>query len=269
MAHGAVPIPWVGHVVGRSLRRDAAARAAESLSAVVAFETDSEQYRSFEKPGVGRAVREVARFASVDPDSGMFEEERPALVGVALQAWLFVGERLIDHAGARAHPPGGSGRAVRIVAVRAGHHTFVHTVLRRHVELRPDGSVAVVAEIRLLLREECLGADRAMDRMTTGTDDVVLRVFGSPDFGAVYILGVAIEAVVQDALGSQFTERDDGRLTASRFDVGFARTVASLTSRLFRASVSRRDRLIVRVLVKASPYVRMACLAHCATDILR
>lgn len=105
--------------------------------------------------------------------------------------------------------------------------------------------------------------------MTTGTDDVVLCVFGSTDFGAVYILGVAIETVVQDAFGSQFTERDDGRLTASRFNVGFARTVASFTTRLFRASISRRDRLIVRVLVEARPNVRMACLAHCATDILR
>lgn len=214
-------------------------------------------------------MREVARFASVDSDGGMFEEERPALVGVALQTWLFVGERLIDHAGTRAHPPGRSGRAVRIMAVRAGHHAFVYTVLRGHVELRPDGSVAVIAEIGLLLREESLGADRAMDRMTTRTHDVVLCVFGSADFGAIYILGVAVEAVVQDAFGSQFTEGDDGRLTAARFDVGFARTVAALTSCLLRAIGSRRDRLIVWVLVEARPYVRVACLAHCATDILR
>ena len=82
-----------------------------------------------QEPRVGGAVREVARFASVDSDGGMFEEERPALVGVALQTWLFVRERLIDHAGPRAHPPGRSGRAVRIMAVRAGHHAFVHTVL--------------------------------------------------------------------------------------------------------------------------------------------
>ena len=177
VAHGAVPIPWVGHVVGRRLRRDAGTCAAKSLGAVVAFETEGEQHGWFEEPGVGRAVREVARFASVNSDRGMFEEKRPALVGVALQTRLFVGKRLIDHAGSRAHTPGGSGRSVRIVAVRAGHYTFVHAVLRGHVELRPDGSVAAIAEVRLFLREESLGADRAMNRMTTRTHDVVLCVF--------------------------------------------------------------------------------------------
>ena len=198
---------------------------------------------------------------------GMFEEERPALVGVASRH----GSRsraLIDHPRPRAHPPRRRGRAVRIVAVRARHHAFVHTMLKGHVELRPDLVVAVVAEVSLLLREQIFGVCRPVDRVTIRTHDVVLCVFRSPDLSPIDVLAVALEAVVQDSFGGQFTESDDGRLSAARFDVSLSRTVARFTSCSFGNFSARRNRLIMRVFVKVRPYVRMACLAHCAADVL-
>jgi hypothetical protein len=78
----------------------------------------------------------MARFASIDADCGVFEDERTALVHVALDARLFVAESLIHHARAHAHPPGWRKYAVRVVAIRTVHEPFVNPVFGRHRELR-------------------------------------------------------------------------------------------------------------------------------------
>ena len=167
----------------------------------MALQTDREQNRPLQEAGVGGPVREVAGFAAIDANGGVLEQEWPAFVGVALQARLFIGQRLIDHTRPCAHAPGRGGRAVRIVAIRAGHDAFIHAMLGRHVELRANRGVAVVAEVRLLLGEESFRADRSVNRMAIGTDDVVLRVLRAANLGAADIFGVAVEAVIQNPFG--------------------------------------------------------------------
>jgi hypothetical protein len=98
-------------------------------------------------------VRKVARFTAVDTDRGVLKQEGPALVGVALQTGLFVPKTLVHHSRPGAHPPGRSGRTVRIVTIGARDDAFVHPVLGWHIELRAYRSMALVAEVDLLLRQ--------------------------------------------------------------------------------------------------------------------
>src|SRR5436190_204230 len=104
-------------------------------------------------------MREVARLASVNPNGDVFKEKRPSLVDVAAQARLFVGKRLLDHTGTGSHPPGRRRCTVWIVAIRTRHNTFIHAMLRGHVELRANRAVALVAEVGLLLSEERFRGD--------------------------------------------------------------------------------------------------------------
>src|ERR1700722_7220256 len=95
---------------------------AEGSGTVMAFETYGEDRGPLQHLRVGRAVRHVAGFASVDAHRGVLVNKRAALVGMALEARLFVAFLLIDHARAGSHSPGGCERAMRIVAIRTFDH---------------------------------------------------------------------------------------------------------------------------------------------------
>ena len=103
---------------------------------------------------VRRPVRKMASFAAVHSNGFVFIEEGPALFGVALQAWLFVRERLVHEAGARGHAPGGGESSVWIVAVRAIHEPFIDAMLEGHGELSANFGVAAVAKIGLFFRQQ-------------------------------------------------------------------------------------------------------------------
>ena len=81
----------------------------------------------------------------------MLEDPRSTLIDVALEAGFFIAFGLVDHVRPRRHPPGGVERAVRIMAIRTLDHAFIHTMLERHGELRPDARVAGVTQLGLLL----------------------------------------------------------------------------------------------------------------------
>src|SRR5688572_27242470 len=108
----------------------------------------------------------MARFASIHSDSGMLEEERTSFICMASKARLLISQPLLHHARTRAHAPGGRWRAVRVVAVRACHHSLIHTMLEGHVELSAYLRVAIVAKGGLLLRQEKLRCCRPVDGVT-------------------------------------------------------------------------------------------------------
>jgi hypothetical protein len=63
---------------------------------------------------------------------------------MALETGLFVGERLIHHAGTGSHSPGWSEGAVGIMAVGTSHEPFVDAMLEGHGELAANVGVAAV-----------------------------------------------------------------------------------------------------------------------------
>ena len=69
---------------------------AESPGAVVALEAERENHRPPQQFRVRRAMRIVAGFAALHAHAGVFEDERPALIDVALEAGLLVIERLLS-----------------------------------------------------------------------------------------------------------------------------------------------------------------------------
>ena len=102
---------------------------------------------------VRRTVRIVA-VEAVFAHGRMFEEERAALFRMALEARLFVNERLVHHAGTGGHTPGRCEGAVRIMAIGAGHEPFVNAMLEGHGELAANVGVAAVTEVGLTLGQK-------------------------------------------------------------------------------------------------------------------
>ncbi len=154
VAGGAVLITRVGHVVTGCDGQDAGVLAAKRRCAVMTLQTHGEYNWPPQQARVRRPVRKMAGFAAVHSNGFVFIEEGPALFGVALQARLFVGERLVHEAGARGHAPGGGEGSVWIVAVRAIHEPFVDAMLEGHGELSANFGVAAVAEIGLFFRQQ-------------------------------------------------------------------------------------------------------------------
>lgn len=158
---------------------------------------------------------------------------------------------------------------MRVMAIGALNYTFVHAVLYRHVELRSDRTMAVVAKIRLRLRQQELRSGRAMNGMAVRADNVGQGVLGTPYLGPREILAVTREAIVEHLLRLQLGERDDGRFASASLNVRFTGTMAAFASGTFRWFRRRRNAFVVRVLIKVQPHVRVARPAHRAADELR
>lgn len=183
MTGRAVLIARIGHVMVRCLSGDAGSPAAEVPAPVVAFQAQSKHHRAPQQSRIGRPVRSVAGLASVDANAEMLEYKRPPFIGVAFQTGLFVRHGLVYLTRPRGHFPGGSKGAVRIVAVRARDHAFLHAVFERHRKLRAHVGMALFTERGLGLAQERANGLRAMNRMTTGTCHAVQSVLRTPDIG--------------------------------------------------------------------------------------
>src|SRR5689334_16881248 len=94
-------------------------------------------------------MRIVTGLAAFRAHRRVLEHKGSAFLGVALQAGLFAAQRLFHHAGPRGHPPRRRERSMWVVAVRAGHESFIDAVLERHRELRANGRMAGITEVRL------------------------------------------------------------------------------------------------------------------------
>lgn len=127
------------------------------------FEAERERGRSFQEPGVGRAVGHMAGLAAIDANRKMFKSKGSALVGVAFEAGFLVGQRLVHHAGAATASPCRNIGAVGVMAVRALHESLIHAVLEGHRELRPNIGMATVAKVSLTLCQQRLSRGRLMD----------------------------------------------------------------------------------------------------------
>ena len=183
MTGRAILIARIGHVMVRCLSGDAVSPATEVPSPVVAFQAQSKHHRAPQQSRIGRPVRSMAGFASVDTNAEMLEYEGPPFIGVAFEARLFVRHGLLDVARARGHPPGGSKRPVRIVAVRTRHHSFLHAVLEGHRELRAHVGMTLFTESGLRLAQERAHGLRAMNRMAAGTCHAVESMLRTTDIG--------------------------------------------------------------------------------------
>ncbi len=110
--------------------------------------------RAAQQPRVSGPVRIMAGLAALDANRLVLVDEGAAFFRVALQAGLFIGKHLFHHTGTGGHAPGRCEGAVGIVAIRAGHESFVDAVLEGHGELAANVGVAAITEVGLALEPE-------------------------------------------------------------------------------------------------------------------
>ena len=108
-----------------------------------------------------------------------------------------------------------------------------------------------------------------MDGVAIGADYVLLRVHATADVGPRNSLRMAPETGVQSLFRTDFGERNDGRLAAFGFDVGFSRAVAAFAAGVFRGFGAACDALVVRITEKLVIDRRVARFAGLAADIVR
>ena len=270
MAGGAVLVFGVRHIMRRTLRYDSVTLAAEVTSAIVAFEAHRENYRPFQQPGIHGPVRVMAGLTTIYPNGRMLKNERAALVCVAFQARLFVALCLFHHSWAQSNTPSRRNRSMGIMAIRTLDNAFVHPVLERHGELRSDRGVAGVTEVRLLLRQQKLRSRRLVNGMATAANHVGHRMRGAADIGARKIFRVTGEAVVQDFF--RLHQRECvwyRRRTAASRDMCLRRAVATFAAGPCGRFGSRRDALVMRILVEVQPDVWVARFANRTAHVLR
>src|SRR5215831_4767276 len=88
----------ISHImVGANWDRFSEAPTPEALHPVVAFEAHSKHHRAAQQPRIRRSVRRMACLAAIHPHSGVLEDKRAPLLGMALQKGLFIRERLLHH----------------------------------------------------------------------------------------------------------------------------------------------------------------------------
>ena len=119
MARRAVLVSRIGHVMRGGEVNYAVIADAKRTRAVVAFKTNGKDRRTLQHSRISGTVRHVAGLASIDPHRSVFVDKRPALVGVAFEAGLFIAFLLIDHMRSYAHSPGCGEGPMGIVAIRA------------------------------------------------------------------------------------------------------------------------------------------------------
>jgi len=268
MTGGAILISRVRHIVVGGLHDHAVVTAAKGARAIVTFEADGKNSRPREHLRVGGSMRQVTDLASVDAHGGVFINEGAALVGVAFEAGLLIRFLLIDHARTRTHAPGCGEGAVRIMAIRAFDDAFVHTMLEGHGKLRLDGGMAGITKLGLFFRQEKFRGFRIVDGVAVGADHILLGVNAAADVGAGKGLRVAAETGVESLFGSDFGERDDGRLAAVSVDVGLAGSMAALTTVVFGRFLAGGGSFIMRVAEKLVPQRRVTSLAGFAANVI-
>jgi hypothetical protein len=199
----------------------------------------------------------------------MLEYERTALVGVTLQARLFVPQRLVNHAGTSACSPGRRKGAVRVVAVRALYHAFVDPVLEGHGELRSHGLMAPVTDIDLFPRKQEFGHRGMVYGMATGADHAVERVFGPPDIGAGKVFAVAGQAGIQNLSRLHNRKCANGVLAAAGLYVRLSWSVAALAAGPFSGFRAAGQAFIVRIFEEILPNVGVTSFTDVAADVSR
>jgi len=134
--------------------------------AAVALIAERGDGRHIQQAGILGTVRSVASQAPLGLDRDVFEDERPARLGVALGAdRVLVGRGL--------HAVGSEG-AVHVVAIAARDQAFVHLVVERHIERRLGVGVALEAERRLRSLQQRFFFLALMNAVAANTADLRL-----------------------------------------------------------------------------------------------
>lgn len=188
---------------------------------------------------------------------------------MALETGLFITLRMLHHARPCTHTPARGRASVGIVAVRTLNDSFVDAMLKGHIELGTDGTVAVIAKLCLLLREETLLSLRSMNGVTGRADDIGLCMTGAPNLGTIEVPAVTAEAVIENLFRPKLGKRDDGVLPSTGLNVCFAGPMTAFASGVLRRSISCCQGPKMRILVEIEPHIRMAGTARVASDVTR
>jgi len=184
--------------------------------------------------------------------------ERPALIGVALQARFLIAICLIDHSRSRSHAPSRIEGSMRVVAIGALDHAFIDAVFIRHGELGANGRVAGVAKLCLLLGQQESRRRRFVNRVTRRADHVLLGMHAPANIRASKGLSVTAEAGVENPFRREFRKCDDRRFGAARLQVRAPRAVAAFASGIFGLVFSGREAHRVWIPIKVPPDVGVA-----------
>ena len=106
-----------------------------------------------------------------------------------------------------------------------------------------------------------------MDRMATGAHDFVQSVRRLSNICPAQSLGMTSKAVGEGVFGRKLRKSDDGGFAAPGIYVGFSRSMTAFASGSVRWFLPGCDALVMRVLVEASPNVRMAGPAYFAAHV--
>ena len=105
--------------------------------------------------------------------------------------------------------------------------------------------------------------------MTAGANDFVERMSRPANICAAQSFGMTPKTVVEDILGWELRESDDGGLAAVGVDVGLAGSVTAFASGPFNGFFTGCDALVVRILVEPGENVRMTSPANSAAHVGR
>lgn len=176
----------------------------------------------FQKVRIGRAVRRVARLATLDFHYLVLEDKRSLFVRVALKAR----EVLRGRTAQLVRPDS----AMRIMTVSALDEPLIHAVVERHFKLRSFLKMAGVTELRLALHEKKLLDGGMMGRMAVDTTHLVAGMLRAQGIGMLGVFCVAIEAALIHFFGCRFIEAEDFCGVGGIGNMGRTRSVTGFTA---------------------------------------
>lgn len=234
MNHGVAADAW-----RRAIRTCALTMYRTRPNRTVALVAQRGNARHIQQPGVLRSMRSVATHAAFRPHRGVLKDERSARFHVALGAdSVLICSRLQVAL---------SECAVRIVAIRAGHHAFVHLVVEGHAELRLLIVMASEAEIRLCCLEQRGLLLALVNAVAADATHVRLGVRRAIEVGM--LARVAAQAALIQCLRACLGGIEDLRHISAAVHVLFARAMAVLAR---NAALAVHERHFgVRVLCKS------------------
>ena len=233
------------HAVNRALRDRAVALVAQSVDR-----------RHVEHACVLRSVRAVTTETSLRLDRRVLEHEGSARFRVALGA-----DRVLIGRGFQVRAVE---RPVRIVAVIAAHHAFVHRVMERHVEARFLIGVALEAQLRLRRLQQRDFSLRRVDAVAAGAANVGLRVRGAIEVRVR--AGVAAQARLVNLLRAELVKAANLRHIAAAFHVGLPGSVTAFAGHSLTGMFKSKTRMRIRAELLHD--LLMTCGAGLLTDEL-
>jgi len=183
-----------------------------------------------QQPGVLRAMRRVAREATLSLDDRMLIHERPTCFHVALRT-----DRILIGGGFEVVVPKG---AVGVMAIAALDHAFVHLVVKGHVERWLYVGVTLEAQVRLLCQEQGRVRRSFVDAVAAKTTHTRLGMRGAEEVGMS--ISVAAQAGRIDLLRGELIQLDDLGDIATGFHMRLASAMAAFAGSTCSAMLKRK-----------------------------